>query len=123
MFKLLDGMTLLLYCALIFWLSSQSFLPTPHLFPFEDKIHHFGAYFMMGILAWRNFSHYLKSPVLLAIVSLVFCSLYGVSDEWHQSFVPGRACDILDWVADSTGAGVAVLLLTRFFYKKNTITV
>jgi VanZ family protein len=37
-------------------------------------------------------------------------SLYGASDEVHQSFVPGRAADPLDWVADSAGAVAGVLV-------------
>jgi VanZ family protein len=32
---------------------------------------------------------------------------YGVTDEWHQSFVPGRSADAIDLVADAVGAGLA----------------
>ncbi|WP_138120885.1 VanZ family protein [Bathymodiolus heckerae thiotrophic gill symbiont] len=39
-----------------------------------------------------------------ALSSLVFCSVYGMLDEWHQSFVPGRMSDINDWLADTVGA-------------------
>ena len=33
-----------------------------------------------------------------------FALLYAASDEWHQSFVPGRSPDVIDWVADVAGA-------------------
>lgn len=114
MLKVLDILALLFYCGMIFWLSDQPSLPLPMLFEYQDKLHHFTAYFMMGILAWRNFRHFVNLPSMLAIVSIVFCSLYGISDEWHQSFVVGRKADVLDWAADTVGAIVAMFLLTRY---------
>jgi VanZ family protein len=50
---------------------------------------------------------------MLALVSTVFCSLYGISDEWHQSFVMGRYFDIGDWLADTSGAGLGMFLLYK----------
>jgi VanZ family protein len=44
----------------------------------------------------------------LALTLLLACSLYAVSDEFHQSFVPGRDPDPIDWAADTAGAGVAI---------------
>jgi VanZ family protein len=43
------------------------------------------------------------------------CSLYGISDEFHQSFVPGRTPDPVDWATDTAGAGVALagILIVR----------
>ena len=34
-------------------------------------------------------------------------SFYGATDEWHQSFVPGRDADVRDLVADAVGAALA----------------
>ena len=115
MLKLFDILALLLYCAVIYWLSDQPSLPIPMLFEYQDKLHHATTYFMMGILASRTIRHFVTSPFILAIVSIVFCSFYGMSDEWHQSFVEGREADSLDWVADTIGATLAVLLMTRFY--------
>jgi VanZ family protein len=33
---------------------------------------------------------------------------FGVGDEWHQSFVPGRSSEWGDWVADTAGAALAI---------------
>ena len=46
-------------------------------------------------------------------------SLFGASDEFHQSFVPGRDTDVFDWVADTLGAtaGALVWLGARKFFK------
>ena len=65
----------------------------------------------MGVLAWRSFKHLQTKPIILALLSVTFCSLYGLSDEWHQSFVKGRFSDIADWLADTSGPGLAVFLL------------
>jgi len=108
MLKLINVTFLSTYCSLIFWLSSQSSLPTPMLFLHQDKLHHMGAYFIMGILAWRFFNDYCKKPKTVYFLSLCFCSLYGFSDELHQYYVPDREADILDWLADTLGATIAL---------------
>jgi VanZ family protein len=113
MIKLLDFTNLLLYCLFIYWLSDQPSLPAPNWFEYQDKLHHAGAYFIMAVLAWRCDKHLIRSPIILALANLSFCSLYGVSDEWHQSFVAGRTTDITDWAADTIGAGLAVILLYK----------
>ena len=37
------------------------------------------------------------------IISVTWCSFYAATDEWHQYFVPGRACMWQDWVIDTLG--------------------
>lgn len=108
--KALDSAQLILYCVLIYWLSDQSSLPTPGSFPHMDKVIHAGAYFVMATFALRAFRHLTNSQIILILSSLIFCSLYGFSDEWHQSFVPGRTSDINDWIADTAGAMLFVSL-------------
>ena len=39
--------------------------------------------------------------------SILIVSVFGASDEWHQSFTPGRSATVADWVADTLGAGLA----------------
>jgi VanZ family protein len=111
MIKILNFTLLFLYCLFIYWLSDQATLQRPFDFGFDyqDKLYHAGAYFIMGLLAWRSFKPWLSSPIILALVSAAFCSAYGISDEWHQSFVAGRESDVTDWIADSVGAGLAVV--------------
>ena len=108
MIKILDFTLLLFYCLLIYWLSDQSTLPAPMWFDYQDKLYHAVAYSIMGLLAWRSFKHLVRSPIIRAVLSIAFCSLYGLSDEWHQSFVVGRESDIADWVADTIGAVLAI---------------
>ncbi|MCK4494190.1 MAG: VanZ family protein [Methylococcales bacterium] len=105
MLRLVDFMGLCFYCGVIYWLSDQSVIPAPLLFPYQDKLFHFIAYFIMGIFAWRNFRHFVRQPYYLMMVNLIFCSIYGMTDEWHQLFVEGRQADVFDWIADSLGGG------------------
>lgn len=116
MLKVFDIIAWLFYCAVIYWLSDQSSLPVPMLFEFQDKLHHFGAYFIMAVLAWSGFRHFAATQVIAIAFSVLFCSLFGVTDEWHQSFVEGRTADVLDWLADTLGALTAGLIVAKFLH-------
>ena len=119
MAKLLDWSALLAYCALIYGLSAQETLPVPEVFALQDKFLHLGAYFVMAILSWRAFRHLQINAQTLAWAGFLFCSLYGVSDEWHQSFVLGRTASIWDWLADSLGGALACYLILKFNLKQS----
>lgn len=46
-------------------------------------------------------------------------SFYGITDEFHQSFIPGRCADPKDWLADTIGCLVGSLLFLAWLsYKK-----
>ena len=47
------------------------------------------------------------------IVSIFIVSTYGILDEIHQSFTPGRSVELGDWIADTIGAFTAVILYGR----------
>ena len=48
-------------------------------------------------------------------MSLGACALYAVTDEIHQIFVPGRACEIADLLIDLLGVSVGILLSMAIF--------
>ena len=108
MLKFINLCALAIYCAFIYWLSSKHSIPTPKLFPHQDKVFHLGAYFIMGALAWRFFRNYWSKNTIIMSCSVLFCLFYGMTDEWHQSFVPGRDADWKDLVADTMGAIIAM---------------
>ena len=94
------------YCLLIF---IQSSLPSVNMgpdMPGFDKLLHLAAYTFMAILACRAFATRprLQSAWALFLAGFVFTLLFGLSDEWHQSFVPARTADVWDWAADGLGA-------------------
>ncbi|MDQ7089601.1 MAG: VanZ family protein [Methylococcales bacterium] len=122
MIKLFDFIGLTFYCGLIFWLSHQPALPVPMLFSHQDKLHHATAYFIMAMLTWRALRHFLRQPIWIISLSIIFCSAYGLTDEWHQSFIDGRHADIKDWVADTFGASLALLILYKFSLRAKKLT-
>jgi VanZ family protein len=80
----------------------------------SDKIKHFSAFFGLSVLLSLTLLY--QGKVLLfkkyfLAAALVICSIYGLLDEFHQSFVPGRNSEFLDWVADFLGAAAGVLLV------------
>jgi VanZ family protein len=106
----------------IWVLSSQSTLPKPKGILGFDKFQHLLAYFVLAAALGLWFSReswQIKRPRAF-IISLLIASAYGIIDEVHQSFVPGRDASIWDWFADTLGAvlgAVALMLLTRIMYR------
>ena len=74
-----------------------------------DKIGHTIIYavFGWGLIRALAFNPY-RPAVGRVLVTLLIGVAYGAMDEWHQSFVPGRACDPFDWVADAAGCSIAI---------------
>ena len=92
------------YCAIIFLVSAQGHF-SPPTFPTSDKVAHVLEYGVLGILwaraAKMRWPHW-TFLLVLASTSL-FTGLYGVIDEWHQLYVPGRFSDWHDALADLCG--------------------
>lgn len=110
--------------ALIFCLSAQPKLPPIHLpihiriFGFDcleqadqnDKVKHVIAYAVLGTLIWRALGDKYNKwrRVWLAVA---ISTAYGMTDEFHQRFVPNRCCDIFDLTADMLGSLIATVTL------------
>ena len=93
-----------LVAAPIFFALSQSHVAAPHITNIV-KVAHFSVYGLLATLLVR-----LGRGPRAVWLALLATSLYGASDEWHQYFVPGRSCEFGDWVADTTGAALAIAL-------------
>ncbi len=107
----------LLYAAAIFYVSSLETVSLPDLhISLEDKLLHAIAYFLFGMLLIRAFhfggARTLSKKLIVAVMLLGF--VYGLSDEIHQYFVPGRSSEVLDWLADAIGIMFGVLFYIRF---------
>lgn len=104
-----------LYCAGIFYLSSKPHIDRPSLFDFPgaDKIAHgleYGILSAMVAVGIRRSNERVRPSVQFG-VPWAAAVLYGMTDEIHQWFVPGRSCAFSDWIADAAGAGLACWLL------------
>lgn len=90
--------------AMLFGFSSLSTLPSPPGdFSFYDV--HIAAYAGLGALTARATGRGLRNVSWRAVVvAILISSLYGVTDEYHQVFTPGRSFDVLDMVADAIGS-------------------
>jgi thioredoxin 1 len=74
-----------------------------------DKVSHLLAYGILGVLMMRGFRYcQCWSFARAAAWTLVIGGLYGAFDELHQSWIPGRSTDVLDFAADLAGLLLAV---------------
>ena len=114
------------YAAVIFYLSS---LPHPekHLplvTHFSDKVLHAVEYAVLGALCYRalrvsRHESWRRRAIPFAIL---FASVYGISDEVHQFFVPFRESSWLDWVADTVGGLVGTMVMHQVLGLKSVKT-
>ena len=91
----------------LFILSSMSFAERPPTYPHEDKVIHLLLYANLGLLLLLALLRERGwNPRRAAMIAFVMTSLYGMTDEFHQYFVPTRSCDWRDWLADTAGAAI-----------------
>ena len=72
------------------------------------KLAHYTEYLILGFLVINMFT---KNNINnLYLISIILCIIYATSDEIHQLFVPGRACQLRDILIDSIGSITGVYL-------------
>ncbi len=77
---------------------------------------HFLEYAILGALMWFAISSNSVGFSTIAITVLA-ASAYGISDEFHQYFVPGRVPDIADWGVDTIGALAGAIVTAKVMRK------
>jgi VanZ family protein len=112
--RALAGAAALGYAALLFFLSGRPARSLPgSWFPHGDKLVHALAYVLLGALVAIVLEAGRPGRSRRVILAWVLAAAYGASDEWHQSFVPGRESSLGDLAADTLGAGAGILLVAR----------
>jgi VanZ family protein len=110
---ILFRLPVLLIAGTIWIFSSQSILPQPKGIIGWDKLQHFLAYGALGLAAglWISPFFWNRHPALSVLITAFISSAYGAVDEFHQYFVPGRDCNVWDWLADTLGAFFGALTI------------
>jgi VanZ family protein len=104
-----------LYAGVIFYLSAQSHpeeqLPSFLIEDVSDKVLHAVEYGILALLCYRAF-RWAAGPAVAqqaVVLAIVTASVYGLTDEAHQLFVPFRESSWQDWLADTIGAAIGAL--------------
>lgn len=89
-----------------------------------SPIGHFAEYFVLGCLL-ANAMRFHVAPnqqlgrTRIVAFAAILAAAYAATDEFHQLFVPGRACDPADWLVDIVAATLAAALFCLVFRKRN----
>jgi len=87
-----------------------------------DKLAHFGVFGLLATLilrmpqVWRRIGW-------RGWIAVVAVSIFGATDEWHQSFTPGRSVEFADWISDTTGAALAVTLYLNWSWYRRLLEI
>lgn len=112
---------LIAWCVFVYTVSSIPSPNIPALGTYTDKVIHFGVFGTLCWLAHIAF-HYQPNIVLKKyslLTAIFFTVVFGMSDEAHQMFTPGRTADIFDIVADTVGGLVYSAIYLRFRFYQN----
>lgn len=110
---LMRWIPVILWCGLIFFLSSQPHLPGPedaNLDFFVKKLGHITVYGILFFLTHRAFGRGNKHRM---VNTFLFCICYAISDEYHQSYVPGRTPMVRDIGIDLIGMILSMYVLRK----------
>ena len=104
----------------IFYISSLTFTGTPKEgFAYLPIIYHFLAFASLCAFLLISLIKGNKSKKRLIWIGIIIAIVYGISDEIHQLFVPGRSGNFQDVLTDSAGVIVAgIIYAIRLRFKK-----
>ena len=99
------------WAGVIFYFSTLTGSQVPSVLP--DYVPHFAEYAILAILLWLSVRATKKQlpPSLIGLWAIGITTIYAASDEFHQSFVPGRLMDVRDWAVDTSAAIVVAAAL------------
>ncbi len=110
----------ILMAGAIFYVSSLSFEPIPSpVTSIRAILYHFTVFFLLAFFFLIAMIKGKRSFVYFIFIVIAISLVYAVSDEFHQLFVPGRACSFSDFIVDSAGILLACFLYTiKIKFKK-----
>lgn len=112
---IINYLAVFVWCSVIFWFSNHSKISTVESSAvdfFFKKTAHLVEYAILTVLIFRATKN-IKLSIILSI-------LYAASDEFHQSFIPGREPRVRDVIIDATGSTIGVILWSKLYLKTKT---
>ncbi len=98
------------YAGIIFLFSSMPVPPQPVKgVGYAPFIEHIVEYSILGFLLLASLRGSERTRGRAIIIAILVATFYGITDEIHQAFVPGRDLSIMDVLADSIGAIIGVI--------------
>lgn len=96
-------------CMTLIFAASSVSQPPPEVERLDDGVWHGLVYALLAALMLRGLAagRWRQVSGRTALLAVALATLYGLTDEWHQSFVPGRTPEVADLIANFTGAAVA----------------
>jgi len=111
----------LVWMAVTFYVSHQPVVVIPLGAP--DYVAHGVSYAGLGVMLLRGLAGGRLSAMSwrLVLLATLLGGLYGVTDEFHQSFIPGRDASLSDIIADTVGAliGASAAALAGAWLRRN----
>jgi hypothetical protein len=83
------------------------------------KSAHLTEYGIFAVLVYRAFKGSSYSSLKSFYFALIVCLIYGISDEFHQMFTPGREPTLRDSLIDASGAFIVLLGIRDLLPKVN----
>lgn len=120
--KIINNKKYVYYPLAIYWifLIAATSFPSEALpsFGVNDKIEHLSAYFVLAVFFSLTLFIQTKNLLLKKYwnqYSVIILLIYGIFDEVHQYFIPGRFFDWLDLLANFSGIVLGVYLIRKYF--------
>ena len=114
--RIISVILIVLIAIEIFYFSSKSSVPGTGGISYLPIVYHFVVFFLFSFFLLAAIKGNKKLKVSYLITALILSVIYAISDEFHQSFVPGRDASIRDILTDS--AGIILSLLTYVYIDK-----
>jgi VanZ family protein len=96
-------------------------VPDAYRFRWIDRVGHCAEYGLLGWLATRALAANGVERARRLWLGVAVASLYGMTDELHQAMVPGRSCQLGDWVADTVGGALGSWLHSAGVTRSETV--
>lgn len=106
----------------IFYISSLTFPPGEPVHDTRAILYHFYAFFFLSFFILISLTQGKLNNKNLIFIGIIIAIMYGILDEFHQFYVPGRYCSFKDFLIDSAGILFAGTLYSLpFAFRSNSL--